>query len=175
MKDVIYKSLDFMGYPMYRVGNDGSVWSCYVHGPGSRTCGVWTKKKPTSDGSRCVVNLSDGKLKTYTVSRLVLFAFVGPCPEGMECCHNDGNHTNNQVDNLRWDTPKENQADRAKHGTSNQGVRNRSAKLNEEQVREIRRLYATGGFSLSMLARKYQVTVPTIHPIVQRRTWKHVK
>lgn len=38
------------------------------------------------------------------VHRLVLESFVGPCPDGMECCHNDGDRTNNRVDNLRWDT-----------------------------------------------------------------------
>ena len=50
------------------------------------------------------------------VHRLVLEAFVGPCPPGMECCHNDGNNTNNRAENLRWDTKKSNRQDRIKHG-----------------------------------------------------------
>ena len=51
------------------------------------------------------------------VHRLVLEAFAGPCPEGMECAHDDGNPANNHASNLRWATKIENQADRRRHGT----------------------------------------------------------
>lgn len=57
------------------------------------------------------------KGKTFTVHRLVLNAFVGPCPDGFAACHNDGNKLNNSAGNLRWDTYQANNADRAKHGT----------------------------------------------------------
>ncbi|QDF19244.1 hypothetical protein SEA_STICKYNOTE_47 [Corynebacterium phage Stickynote] len=50
------------------------------------------------------------------VHRLVLEAFVGPCPPWMECCHNNGDPSDNRVENLRWDTKKSNMADRRKHG-----------------------------------------------------------
>lgn len=51
-----------------------------------------------------------------SVHRLVLIAFVGQAPDGMECCHNDGDPTNNQLANLRWDTRSENMRDRFRHG-----------------------------------------------------------
>lgn len=51
------------------------------------------------------------------VHRLVLEAFVGPCPEGMEGCHGDGDPTNNSLGNLRWDTATSNQLDKVRHGT----------------------------------------------------------
>lgn len=51
------------------------------------------------------------------VHRLVLESFVGPCPEGMEGCHCDGDPTNNAIANLRWDTPSSNQLDKVRHGT----------------------------------------------------------
>lgn len=35
----------------------------------------------------------------------------------MECCHNDGNPSNNIVENLRWDTHSGNMMDRTLHGT----------------------------------------------------------
>jgi hypothetical protein len=53
---------------------------------------------------------------TY-VHHLVLQAFVGPRPDGHEAAHGDGNRTNNRLVNLRWATPKENAADRYRHGT----------------------------------------------------------
>ena len=49
--------------------------------------------------------------------RLVLGAFAGPPPEGMEGCHEDNDKTNNRLDNLRWDTRPGNHSDKARHGT----------------------------------------------------------
>ena len=42
------------------------------------------------------------------VHRLVLEAFIGPCPEGFECLHLDDNPRNNRLDNLKWGTHQEN-------------------------------------------------------------------
>lgn len=55
------------------------------------------------------------RLDTY-IHRLVLEAFIGRCPRGLEACHNDGKHLNNRLSNLRWDTHASNMADTAKHG-----------------------------------------------------------
>jgi hypothetical protein len=58
--------------------------------------------------------------KTAKVHRLVLEAFVGPCPDGMEGCHNNGDRADARLPNLRWDTPSANQYDRRLHGTDHQ-------------------------------------------------------
>src|SRR5688572_6260712 len=52
------------------------------------------------------------------IHHLVLEAFVGPCPEGMECRHVDGSPPNNRLDNLSWGTHVENEADKRRHGTA---------------------------------------------------------
>ena len=80
----------------------------------------------------------NNKQKIVKPHKLVLEAFVGKAPKGMECCHNDGNQQNNKLDNLRWDTPKNNHADKLKHGTSNTGERCNWAKLTKAQVIAIR-------------------------------------
>lgn len=73
---------------------------------------------------RCGVNLHrDGSVKHRRVHRLVLQAFVGPCPDGMEGCHNDGDATNNQIGNLRWDTSLSNSLDMARHGTNRNSLK----------------------------------------------------
>lgn len=55
--------------------------------------------------------------KRLMVHRLVLMAFVGPCPEGHECCHRDGDPANNRIDNLYWGTKSQNMRDSIRHGT----------------------------------------------------------
>ena len=66
---------------------------------------------------------------TFRVHRLVLEAFVGPCPAGLECRHLDTDPLNNRLENLVWGTREENHADRL--------VMGRTA-LTGDQVRYIR-------------------------------------
>ncbi len=69
-------------------------------------------------GSRLSVRLSrDGRYRKWGVHQLVLQAFIGPCPDGLVCCHNDGDYRNNHVENLRWDTQSSNILDAVAHGT----------------------------------------------------------
>jgi hypothetical protein len=107
------------------------------------------------------------------VHRLVLETFRGPCPEGMEGCHNDGNQLNNRLENLRWDTHLANVKDRAKHGRDRKGQDHPNAKLNDDDVRAIR-WALTFGIKGSVLARSYRVTDTLISYIKLRRFWKHV-
>lgn len=72
--------------------------------------------KPTPSGKYYTVSL--GRRNTRTVHTLVLEAFVGPCPEGLEACHNNGDHADNTLGNLRWDTRSENAKDKTRHGTN---------------------------------------------------------
>jgi len=52
----------------------------------------------------------------YTIHRLVLEAFVGPCPLGHEGCHSDGDPQNNAASNLYWGTRRQNMDDIRRHG-----------------------------------------------------------
>ena len=53
--------------------------------------------------------------KTRKVHQLVLEAFVGPRLDNTECCHNDGDKANNNLNNLRWDSHENNMADYSTH------------------------------------------------------------
>lgn len=57
-----------------------------------------------------------GRGKNSPIHHLVLEAFVGPRPEGMEALHYDDDPTNNVLWNLRWGTPSENHFDRVRNG-----------------------------------------------------------
>lgn len=56
----------------------------------------------------------------------------------------------------------------------NAGSKHGSAKLTEEDVLEIRSLYAEGKLRQKDLAEMYEVTTMTISHIVTRRKWKHI-
>jgi len=94
------------GFPGYRVGDDGSVWILKD--------GEWVRVNSSrhKSGYRRVRLLRDGKYHSLLVHRLVLEAFVGPCPDGMEVCHYpDTDKANNRLENIRWDTHAENMKD----------------------------------------------------------------
>jgi len=58
----------------------------------------------------------EGRREQLAVHRLVLAAFIGPCPPGMEGCHADDDPSNNHLSNLRWDTTSANVLDQVRNG-----------------------------------------------------------
>lgn len=72
-------------------------------------------------GHRGVGLWRDGAITMRTVHSLVLEAFVEPRPDGVHACHNDGDPTNNHLDNLRWDSRLENNRDIVRHGHHHNG------------------------------------------------------
>lgn len=63
---------------------------------------------------------SDGVNRTEYVHRLVMAAFVGPCPAGMEVCHNNGDPADSRMENLRYGSCSENRFDQQRHGTDHE-------------------------------------------------------
>lgn len=158
----------------YRVGSDGSVWSRWARHSGIYL-DEWRPMSPARGRSAHLhVNLSySGRRHRWGVSRLVLTVFVGPCPVGLECCHEDGNPTNNAVENLRWDTRQSNVDDKKRHGTMCLGENVGNAKLKDSDIEPIRRRYSEGE-TMIQIARDYGVRYQTISRIVKRQGWLHV-
>ena len=123
------------------------------------------------------VNLNkDGKMKHRYAHQLVMEAFVGPCPPGMEVRHfPDRDPTNNRLDNLQYGTRQENMEDRTIHGTDNRGERSGRAKLTEEKVRQIRQLCAEKKYLQTEIAKMFEVSVRTISNIHRRVNWEDLK
>ncbi len=168
---------EIAGFPHYRVGDDGSVWSRKVRGSNGKSTGDWWKLKLTLQNTGYLhVTLCNGgkKGRQFAVHRLVLEAFVGKCPKGMQCLHADGVRSNNALGNIKWGTPTENQNDRLRHGTDSCGTKSKTAKLTEAVVSEIRSLRAAHGTSTSSLARRFEVSRRCIDFAINRQTWKHV-
>lgn len=87
----------------------------------------------------CSLIDKDGREVRTEVHRIVLEAFVGRCPNGMEACHNNGIPTDNRLENLRWDTHSSNMQDTILHGTHNRGENSGMAKLTTDEVVSIRK------------------------------------
>lgn len=116
-----------------------------------------------------MVALGSAKVKRL-VHLLVLLAFEGPCPEGMQARHRNGRRDDNRRANLCYGTPVENAADREAHGTTAKGERVGSAKLTMTQVLAIREDPRT----LKQIAADYGVHFSLISLIRKRKVWAHV-
>lgn len=162
------------GHPGYFAGSGGTIYSAWKRRGPLAEIGDDLKPLKTTIAPDGRAQVSPQR-KTHRVARLVLQAFVGPCPPGMEACHfPDRDPTNNRIENLRWDTAAENYADRVVHGTSNGGERNTFAVLGEDEVRSIRRRFAAGADARE-LAAEYGVSRSNVYMITGRKTWKDVE
>lgn len=77
---------------LYEVSSYGQVWSA----PRATTRGGLLKLIPGTAGYMWVTLTRNGIQERFQVHRLVLLAFVGPCPDGQETRHLDGNPANNR-------------------------------------------------------------------------------
>jgi hypothetical protein len=176
---------DVPGFPGYRVGSDGSVWSCVatVRLPGRRAGWTrtltdhWHRLAPgvhSRTGHLHVHLCRCGRKHTCKVHHLVLALFVGSRPSGAQCLHGDGNPANNRPGNLRWGRPKENVEDMRRHGTLLRGVASPGAKLCEGVVRSMRAMRGAGA-TLQEIADCCRVSRATACRVLQGRIWGWVE
>lgn len=123
------------------------------------------------------LSVAIGKGNSRLVHALVLEAFVGPCPDGRECCHADDNPSNNRLDNLRWGTRSDNLLDAVRNGKKPVGERSPRAKLRTHDVQGIKaRLKADSRRGvLACLGREYRISWAVIRDIRDGKTWKSVQ
>lgn len=147
---------DIPGYEgFYQVSDLGRVKS-FVRGARILKAGRNTKQGH--------VTVSLRRNNSINVHRLVMLAFVGPCPEGFEVLHKNGVAGDNRLENLRYGTRSENNIDISKMGRR---------KLPLKHVPEIKAMYRAG-ISLSEISEKFGVSRAAVHAIGKRRYYKHV-
>lgn len=161
-------------WPGYFADKDGNIYSNHISGTSKKTLRHPRKLKSMLTGKYFVVSLcKDGKVTNKRIHELVLRTFRGDCPVGHECCHGINGRLDNSLDNLRWGTPKENQADRIRDGTACLGEKHPLHKLTSEQVKKIREMIE-GGISLGEISRRFGTSKSNVHMIKLRQTWTHV-
>ena len=97
---------------------------------------------------------------------------MGKRPEGLVCRHLNGNPLDNRLENICWGTQQENAQDAIRHGTAvclRCGERSVAAKLSNDDVTNIRRMYKEG-YLQRELGDLYDVTQRHISDIVNWQT-----
>lgn len=108
---------------IYEVSDRGRVRSVdRVTSHGNRLRGRLLKERPLPNGRPRVSLAYNARTVDAYPYRLVLEAFIGPCPQGMEALHWDDNHNNNHLSNLRWGTRTDNMRDMSRNGGGNAGL-----------------------------------------------------
>lgn len=105
----------------------------------------------------------NGKPYGKTTHSLILSAFKGKRPDGMQACHNDGNRTNNHISNLRWGTHRDNIEDKYKHGT---------AKTNLKIASEI--IALKGTLKRADIAKKYGISKSMVSMIHHKKRLQEI-
>jgi hypothetical protein len=149
--------IDFL--PHTQISYDGRLWRN----------GKEKKFTVSPIGYEVVSFSTNNKTKTYYKHRLMLHAFIGPCPDNCEALHINGNRLDNRLENLRWGTRKENVADAIRHGTATVGSRNGCAKLTNEMVKFIRK-----SKKIVELSSQFNVSITTIKRVMGGSTYKGV-
>lgn len=117
---------------------------------------------------------NDGKMKTFSIHRLVCLAFL-PNPERKETInHIDGNKQNNALSNLEWATIQENlgHAKRTGLSTWHKGEQCHNSRLTTDDVITIRALSKNLKVPTKILSSMYGVCVDRV---VSGKTWKQVQ
>lgn len=137
-------------FPHYSITENGKVYS--------HKSNKFVKQHQSSTSKYLFVSLrQSGTTHQERVHHLVLETYVGPCPEGMEACHSDGDIFNNNANNLRWDTRKANRQDSIKHGTFLSGTKHPNCKLEPKDIRMIIYMWFTKLFTQKEIGKIYKI------------------
>lgn len=159
-------------YVVSNLGRIRRVVATYRH-PVTDEC---VKPILNSNGYLTVKFYQNGKICNYRVHQLICRAFHGdPLPYQTDVNHIDNDRTNNCADNLHWCTRKENLHWGKQQGRDNCGERNGQAKLQPDQVREIKRLLQETTMNHAAIGALFGVGDGAVQLINVGKRWKHIE
>jgi len=163
------------GFPGYDVSDHGRVRSYHTKGGIGEGWYISTQPRKVLKGGLNpqgyhIVDLlhESGRRIMKTVSSMVMLAFVGERPDGMEICHANGYQSDDSLSNLRYDTPQNNLVDMFYYADHKPLV-----SFTDEIIRDIRKVRSSGA-TYREIADKYNVTAERISKVCRRITYRDV-
>lgn len=155
-------------FTKYLVTSEGQIFSI-------KKSGTLRKMKPARVGTGYyTVNISINKVnKKYLVHRLVALVFI-PNPENKkQVNHKDGDKSNNILENLEWNTPKENIIHSYVTGLHKVGFGEESnnPKITKKKAKQIYELLETNEFTLDEIAEVTETTRSIVYNIKHKLAW----
>lgn len=165
---------DIKGYEgLYQVSNKGFVRRIHKDKRCNNLYRIISNNK-NNKGYLCVDLWKNNIGERFFVHKLIIETFIDPKPfVNSVCRHLDGNQLNNNPNNLKWGTNKENSQDSIKHKTFQMGSKHYLAKLKEEDIPRIKQMIKDG-LSNSKIGIIFNVNRQTIRDIRLNKTWKHI-
>lgn len=153
--------------------NSDLFWSHVDRSGGLNSCWVWMACRDSCGYG--MFGVARKTIKTHVIAFFLTYGFTKLCV--LHNCPGGDNPACCNPRHLWKGTQKQNCMDREAKGRGNHayGERHGKAKLNTVQVRVIRSLYAKGGISQEILARRYGVLQITVSNIIRRNIWRHVQ
>jgi hypothetical protein len=176
-ENIIWKPiLGFEGY--YEISNNGLVKrakgkTIYKDGRIAFFSETILKPSINKKGYLSVYLSKNSKKHTLTIHRIVAIAFIENINNKPQVNHIDGDKKNNSVSNLEWCTNEENRVHAVKNGLTPRGIKHFSAKINDNDVINIRQMFKDGNTAIE-IKKHYPISIKTIYSIKYKNTWKHL-
>lgn len=139
--------------------------------------GCWEWRGYQAKHGYCPTKDYDNPGKNIPVHRLAYRVFKGKFAEELLVCHSCDNRKCCNPEHLWLGNHKENAIDASKKGrlrtVGNLGIRNGHAKLNDDKVKEIRKLLQAGK-KHKEISEIYGISCSVISEIRNGKMWKHV-
>lgn len=140
-------------------------------------CMLWTGNQYWDGyGKFHIREIQDGQpyWKTVRAHRYAWELKNGPIPIGIYVCHKCDNPLCINVEHMFLGTQKDNLSDMASKKRSTIGTKNPMAKLTDNDIKDIRKMYKDGK-TQQHIAKIYSLSRSNVGLIVTHETWKHVK
>jgi len=171
---------DFAGIPMPTMrdwargkyvpfDHEHRFWERVDKSGGPDACWIWTGSKRHFGHGACKINGVDWIAHRFAYES----ASGAKIPSRMLVRHKCDNPPCCNPRHLELGTHQDNADDCTSRGRRIRGQAHPHAKLTDDEVLEIRKLFASGMTQIE-IARKFNVAKKTVRMIVRRATWKHV-
>lgn len=137
---------------------------------GPEACWIWTGLK-----NKRGYGATSFDSVWISAHRLAFYFEHGEIPKGMCVCHKCDNPACCNPKHLFLGTRVENVSDMVSKERQARGMKHHSAKITEQQVLEMRRLYLETKVPVRIIAERFRVKRQTASRAILGKTWRHLK